>query len=169
MADPRSAGIFAALRAAARQGEERHLVGLVDERERQRVAAALSAEGQVFDEPSTRAALERLAAESFELAVLDLDESRSSSALSAGKELRPFSDLVFLTGADPIRCGEAFAGDAAAVVPRPLPENDALLRAHLRWLASCRRARTRGLLLRNALHRHGEELAEIEPALAKAL
>ena len=169
MADPRSAGIFAALRAAARQGEERYLVGLAPERERQRVAAALSAEGQVFQEPSTRAALDRLAAEPFELAVLDLDEDRTWNALSAGKELRPFSDLVFLMAADPIRSGEAFAGDAAAVVPRPLPDNDALLRAHLRWLASCRRARTRGLLLRNALQRHGEELAAIEPALAKAL
>src|SRR4029453_1259583 len=50
-----------------------------------------------------------------------------------------------------------------------LPENEALLRAHLRWLASCRRSRTRGLLLKNALARHGEELAETEPALAKAL
>ena len=76
---------------------------------------------------------------------------------------------MFLTAADPTRCGEAFAGEAAAVVPRPLPENDALLRAHLRWLASCRRSRTRGLLLRNALQRHGAELAEIEPALAQAL
>ena len=144
-------------------------MGLQPQRERQRVSAALRAEGQVIEESSTRAALERLRAESFELAVLDLDEGRDWSALSAGKELRPFSDLVFVTGPDPTRCGEAFAGDAAAVVPRPLPENDALLRAHLRWLASCRRARTRGLLLRNALHRHGGELAEIEPALAKAL
>jgi DNA-binding NtrC family response regulator len=169
MADPRSAGIFAALRAAAHQGEERHLVGLRPERERQRIAGALTAEGKVLEAPSTRSALELLAAESFELAVLDLDEGQGWSALPAGKELRPFTDLVFVMVADPARCGDAYAAGAAAVVPRPLPENEALLRAHLRWLASCRRSRTRGLLLRNALVRHGDELAETEPALAKAL
>jgi CheY-like chemotaxis protein len=169
MADPRSAGIFAALRAAAHPGEERHLVGLENPRERERVMSALAAEGQLVEARSTRAALDSLAAESFELAVLDLEESPSWSALSVGKELRPFTDLVFLMSADPVRCGECFAADVAAVVPRPLSENDALLRAHLRWLASCRRSRSRGLLLRNALVRHGAELAEIEPALVKAL
>ena len=169
MADPRSAGIFAALRAAAHPGEERHLVGLEAVVERQRVAAALAGEGQVFEAPSTRAGLDRLAAESFELAVLDLEEGRDWSALSAGKELRPFTDLVFLMNADPTRCGECYSADVAAVIPRPLSDNDALLRAHLRWLASCRRSRARGLLLRNALARHGAELAEIEPALVKAL
>jgi CheY-like chemotaxis protein len=169
MADPRSAGIFAALRAAAHPGEERHLVGLENPRERERVMSALAAEGQLVEVRSTRAALDSLAAESFELAVLDLEEGRSWSALSVGKELRPFTDLVFLMSADPVRCGECFAADVAAVVPRPLSDNDALLRAHLRWLASCRRSRSRGLLLRNALSRHGPELTEIEPALAKAL
>jgi CheY-like chemotaxis protein len=169
MADPRSAGLFAALRAAARQSEERFLVGLASERERQRVATALGAEGRVITEPTTRLALERLAAESFELSVLDLDERHGFNPLSAGKELRPFTDLVFLLQGDPARCGEAFAGEVAAVMPRPLPESDALLRAHVRWLASCRRSRTRGLMLRNALARHRDELAELEPALAQAL
>ena len=116
------------------------------------------------------AALERLAAEPFGLAVLDLDEGRSWSALSAGKELRPFTDLVFLMAGwiPSLRRGLRRARPPPCCRGR-CPDNDALLRAHLRWLASCRRSRTRGLLLRNALHRHGEELAEIEPALAKAL
>ena len=83
--------------------------------------------------------------------MLDWIEDARRNPLLGGAELRPFTDLVFLIDGDPIRCGEAFAGEAAAVVPRPLPDNDALLRAHLRWLASCRRSRTRGLLLRNAL------------------
>ena len=169
MADPRSAGIFSALRAAAHQAEERHLVGLTSDSERARISAALSAEGQVVEEISTGAALERLAEESFELTVLDIEERGGLNPLSAGKELRPFTDLIFLMGRDPVRCGEAFAAEAAAVIPRPLPDNDALLRAHLRWLASCRRSRSRGLLLKNALARHGAELTEIEPALAKAL
>ena len=68
----------------------------------------------------------------------------ASIPLSAGKELRPFTDLLFLIEPDPVRSGEAFAAEVAAVIPRPLPEDDALLRAHLRWLASCRRSRTRG-------------------------
>src|SRR4051812_30227055 len=169
MADPRSAGLFAALRTAARQADERYVVGLTSERERQRISTALSAEARVIEEPSTRAALDRLAAESFEVAVLDLEERGSLNPLSAGKELRPFTDLVFLMHGDPPRCGDAFAAEAAAVMPRPLPESDAVLRAHVRWLAACRRSRTRGLLLKNALARHREELAEIEPALAQAL
>src|SRR2546430_873539 len=43
------------------------------------------------------------------------------------------------------------------------------LRAHMRWLAACRRSRTRGLLLGNALRRHRGELVDLEPALESAL
>src|SRR5438045_2301612 len=108
MADPRSAGLFAALRTAARQADERYVVGLSSERERQRISTALTAEARVIDEPSTRAALDRLAAESFEIAVLDLEERGAGvNPLSAGKELRPFTDLVFLMNGDPARCGDA--------------------------------------------------------------
>jgi CheY-like chemotaxis protein len=169
MAESRSAAVLAALRAAAQPEQERHLVGLRDAREQARIADALAPEGRVVREESTRVALERLAIEPFELSVLDLEERDGFNPLSAGKELRPSTDLLFLIAPDPIRTGEAFAAEVAAVVPRPLPEDDALLRAHLRWLAACRRSRTRALLVRNALARHGQELAACEPALAQAL
>ncbi len=169
MAESRSAAVLAALRAAAQPEQERHLVGLREPREQVRIADALAPEGRVVREGSTRIALERLAGEPFELSVLDLEEREGFNPLAAGKELRPFTDLLFLIEPDPVRCGEAFAAEVAAVIPRPLPEDDALLRAHLRWLASCRRSRTRGALLRNALSRHGQELTDREPALAQAL
>jgi CheY-like chemotaxis protein len=169
MGESRSAAVLAALRAAAQPEQERHLVGLRDPREQARVADALAPEGLVVRESSTRSALERLTAETFELSLLDLEEREGFNPLSAGKELRPSTDLLFLIEPDPVRSGEAFAAEVAAVLPRPLPEDDALLRAHLRWLASCRRSRSRALLLRNALALHGQELAECEPALAQAL
>jgi CheY-like chemotaxis protein len=169
MGDSRSARLFAALRAAAHQNGERFLVGLASEDERRRVAMALSAEGRMLEERSTHTALERLAQEPFELSVLDLDERRDRNPLSAGRELRPFTDLVFLMDDDPFRCGEAFAAEVAAILPRPLPDSDALFRAHLRWLAACRRARTRGMLLKNVFVRQQEELTAVEPALAHAL
>jgi CheY-like chemotaxis protein len=170
MADPRSAGLFASLRAAAHVSQERFLVGMGNARERARVAEALSAEGTVLAPESVDEALDRLAEESFELAVFDIDpgEGRRNPA-TAARELRPFTDLVFVADGDPVRSTELFAREAAAVLPRPLPTSDALLRAHVRWLASCRRSRTRGLLLGNALKRHRDELKELEPALEGAL
>ena len=170
MADPRSAGLFAALRAAAHVSQERFLVGMANAKERARVAEALSAEGTVLAPESVEEALDRLAEESFELAVFDVDpvEGRRNPA-TAARELRPFTDLVFVADGDPVRSTELFAREAAAVLPRPLPPSDALLRAHVRWLASCRRSRTRGLLLGNALKRHRDELRDLEPALEGAL
>lgn len=170
MADPRSAGLFAALRAAARVSQERFLVGTGNEKERARIGEALAAEGTVLTADSSEQALDRLAEESFEMAFFDSDpvEGRRNPA-TAARELRPFTDLVFVADGDPVRCTELFAREAAAVLPRPLPASDALLRAHVRWLASCRRSRTRGLLLGNALKRHREELRDLEPALEGAL
>jgi CheY-like chemotaxis protein len=170
MADPRSAGLFAALRTAARVSQERFLVGMESDRERQRISDALAAEGTVVAVASADEALDRLADEPFELAVFDadVDDARRNPA-TAARELRPFTDLVFAIDGDPVRCTELFAREAAAVLPRPLPASDALLRAHVRWLASCRRSRSRGLLLGNALRRHREELRDLEPALEGAL
>jgi CheY-like chemotaxis protein len=169
MADPRSAGLFAALRAAARVTEERFLVGVGDAQERGRLSEELSAEGKVIVTDSVDEGLERLAAEPFEIAIFELAADSPRNAQAVARELRPFTDLVFLCDGDPMRCTNLFAHEAAAVLPRPLPASNALLRAHLRWLAACRRSRTRGLLLGNALRRHREELRELEPALESAL
>lgn len=170
MADPRSAGLFAALRAAARVTQERFLVGISDEFVRRRVVAALAAEGSVLEFASVEEALDTLIDEPFELAVLAIDEAQSRrNVVSAARELRPFTDLIAYVDADAVRATNLFAHEAAAVLPWPLPPSDALLRAHIRWLASCRRSRTRGLLLGNALVRHHDELCEIEPAMAQAL
>src|SRR5947207_3225406 len=169
MADPRSAALFAALRAAARVSEERFLVGVSDPREHARIAEALSAEGTVVALTSPDEALDRLAAEPFEIAVFDVGGAGRRNPVSVARELRPFTDLVFVAPGDPMRCTDLFASEAAAVLPRPLPASDALLRAHIRWLAACRRSRTRGLLLGNALRRHRGELLDLAPALEAAL
>jgi CheY-like chemotaxis protein len=169
MADPRAAGLFAALRAAARVLEERFLVGISDAREHARIAEALSAEGTVIALASADEALDRLAAEPFEIAVFDVGGAGLRNPLSVARELRPFTDLVFVAPGDTVRCTELFAREAAAVLPRPLPSSDPLLRAHVRWLAACRRSRTRGLLLASALRRHRGELVDLEPALEAAL
>ncbi len=163
-----SAAIFAVLRAAARAQEDRLLVGVASDRDRRRVTAALSAEGTVVETGSVRDALSRLEAESFELAVLDLDEG-VPDALATAKERRPFTDLVALQIGDPGTCAVSFSAEVAAVLPRPLPDSDALLRAQLRWLVSCRRSRKRGLLLRNAIASQRSALTATEPALAVAL
>jgi CheY-like chemotaxis protein len=168
MPDSRSRGIHAALRAAARISEDRFVVGVSSDAERRRLVDALAAEGAVVDLPSTREALERLGSETFELAVLDFAEPGVGNPLAAAKERRPFADYVFLDGADPARTGEVYSGEAAALLPRPLPDSDALLRAHLRWLVSCRRARTRGLLIKNAVARHRADIDAAEPALGAA-
>lgn len=170
MADPRSAGTFAALRAAARTNRERFLIGLDDAVERRRLTTALEAEGEVVAEPSAEAALARLDAEPFEIVVLDADAaSGRRDAVTAARELRPFADLVCVTAREPAAMGDLFAQEVAAVLPRPLPGSDALLRAHVRWLAACRRSRSRGLMLGNALARHRDELLALEPALESAL
>src|SRR5262245_33497877 len=118
MADPRSAGVFAALRAAARVARERFLVGISDDKERARVAAALGAEGTVVDLASSEQALDRLAEEPFELAVLELDrEQNRRDPHAAARELRPFTDLVLVGGGDPEHAAELYARDVAAVLP----------------------------------------------------
>lgn len=170
MPGPGSAGLFASLRGAARLTQERFLVGLADAGERARVVTALSAEGVVVELSSAEQALDRLAEEPFELAVLDeegVDAPRDPFATA--RELRPFADVVLLLGGDPERCSDFYAREVAALLTRPLPGSDALFRAHLRWLASCRRARTRELLLGNVITSHLAELEANEPALAGAL
>jgi CheY-like chemotaxis protein len=170
MPGPGSAGLFASLRSAARLTQERFLVGLADAGERARVVAALSAEGSVVELPSAEQALDRLAEESFELAVLEEKTVEAQrDPFATARELRPFADVVLLLAGDPERCSDFYAREVAALLTRPLPESDALFRAHLRWLASCRRARTRELLLGNAIADHRADLEANEPALASAL
>jgi CheY-like chemotaxis protein len=167
------------LRNAARGGQERFLIGLDDPDERQRIAAALTSEGFVLDVGSTSEAMARLADESFDLAILEIPDlpddgsghhsTAGRDPLAASRELRPFSDVVLISDGDPVRCGEAFGHEVAAVLPRPLPEVDALLRAHVKRLAGFRRARTRGLLVMNAFAGVRDELRAVDADLAATL
>jgi CheY-like chemotaxis protein len=158
------------LRNAARGGQERFLVGLADAAERQRVASALSGEGFVQEVASISDALSRLADESFDVAILDVPEQRPGrDPLAATRELRPFTDVVLISESDPAGVGESFGREVAAVLPRPLPEVEALVRAYVKRLAGFRRSRTRGQLVLNAFAGVRDELAEIDAGLAAAL
>ncbi|HEY2730249.1 MAG TPA: response regulator [Polyangia bacterium] len=158
------------LRNAARGGQERFLVGLADASERQRIASALAGEGFVLEVESISEALARLADESFDLAVLDVPEQRTGrDPLAASRELRPFTDVVLIAESDPAICGDAFGREVAAVLPRPLPEVEALLRAYVKRLVGFRRSRTRGQLVLNAFAGIRAELAAIDAGLAAAL
>src|SRR4029077_12415644 len=163
------------LRNAARGGQERFLVALGDGVERPRIAGALNTEGFVLEVESVPEGLARLADESFDLAILDLPDEQLTAAptardpLAAWRELRPFTDLVLIGDGDPLRAGQAFARAVAAVLPKPLPEVDALLRAHVKRLAGFRRARTRGLLVMNASAGIKNELAAEAPELGATL
>jgi hypothetical protein len=158
------------LRNAARGGQERFLVGLADAAERQRIAGALSGEGFVQEVESISEALARLADESFDVAVLDVPEQRTGrDPLAASRELRPFTDVVLIAESDPVGCGDAFGREVAAVLPRPLPEVDALLRAYVKRLVGFRRSRTRGQLVLNAFAGIRAELEAIDAELARAL
>jgi DNA-binding NtrC family response regulator len=168
MAEPGYEEILAAFRAAARLSNERFLVGVAAATERSRVVAALAAEGEVIALTSAEIALERLAEESFELVVLD-QGSVEQNILTAAREIRPFADVVPIIDGDPALAAEMFSREAAAVLPRPLPASDALFRAHLRYLASCRRARTRALMLSHVIAQNRAALRTIEPALEGAL
>jgi CheY-like chemotaxis protein len=159
--------VVEALRAAARLSRERFLVGVADATDRARVSAALAAEGEVVELVSPDAALERLAEESFELVVLDGGEDER--VLVRARETRPFADVVPIIVGDPVRAAAMFASEAAAVLPRPLPASEALVRAHLRYLASCRRARTRALMLSHVISSNRAAIRTVQPALEAAL
>jgi CheY-like chemotaxis protein len=160
--------VLEVLRNAARGAEERFLVGLPDPIERRRVATTLAGEGQVVETPSTAEALARLADESFDLAFLTAPAG-GSDPLATWRELRPFTDVVLIADSDPGRTAEAFGCEVAAVLPRPLPEVEALLRAHVKRLASSRRVRTRGLLVLNAYSGNRGMLEAAAPELAAEL
>ena len=170
MADGVSADLMTALRVASRPAKERYLVGVAVPSERARIVNALAAEGEVVEVNSAQETLDRLAEEPFELVVLDgEDPDFREDAFASARALRPFSDLVPVLSADPARVQAAFAKEAAAVLVRPFPLSDALFRAHVRYLASCRRARTRALMLDHAIARNLESLRTLEPALEAAL
>lgn len=150
-------------------GQDRFLLHAAEAGDAERLKAALSLEGQVVAARSLGEALGLLTEGPFELALLDPErEAHDVDPLAALRELGADVDVVALMEAEPARVSEAFARGAAAVLPRPLPENDALLRAHIRWLASSRRSRGRALALRGVLTRHKEALAA-EPGLSAAL
>src|SRR3954447_11211454 len=163
------------LRNAARGGQERFLVALGDGVERPRIASALNSEGLVLEVGSVPEGLARLADESFDLAILELPDEQLQAAptardpLAAWREMRPFTGLALIGGGDPTRAGQAFGREVAAVLPKPLPEVDALLRAHVKRLAGFRRARTRGLLVLNAYSGIKDELAAEAPELGATL
>ena len=145
-------------------------MGVAVAAERARIVNALSAEGDVVEVPSAQAALDRLSEDPFELVVLDEDDPDSrQDVFAAARESRPYSDIVLVMAADPARVEGAFAKSVAAVLVRPFPGSDALFRAHVRYLASCRRARTRALMLDHAIARNLESLRVHEPALEAAL
>jgi CheY-like chemotaxis protein len=160
--------VIEALRAAARLSKERFLVGVGNVADRTRISASLEAEGEVIELASPDAALERLAEESFELVVLDEGDGERN-LLAKAREIRPFADVVPIIVGDPARAATMFASEAAAVLPRPLPASDALVRAHLRYLASCRRARTRALMLTHVIANNRAALRTVQPALEAAL
>jgi CheY-like chemotaxis protein len=161
------------LQKAARGNEKRFLVGLPDAAERQRIVGALAGEGLVLETTSTADALARLADESFDLAFLTAEPSDDGNAaydtMAAWRELRPYTDLVLIAASDPVRCAEAFGREVAAVFPRPLPDVDVLLRAHIKRLAGSRQIRTRGLLVLNAFSGVRESLQVSAPELSAAL
>ncbi len=184
-ADPKA--VLEHLLNAARGSQRRFLVGLADDDERKRIADIVKDEGAVVEATSTATALLRLADESFDLAFLAIEETREGAErtprssqqppagaadadpLATWRELRPFSDVVLIASSDPERCAEAFGREVAAVFPRPLPEVDVLLRAHVKRLVASRQIRTRGQLVLNAFNGFREALAASHPELTAAL
>ncbi len=159
-----------ALAAAMRSGQDRFAVHATDSAEATRLIAALAFEGQAVGVETLARALALLSDKHLDLAVLDPQrEPHDVDPLAAARELGSDVDIVTLMDADPARVSEAFASGVAAVLPRPLPDNDALLRAHIRWLASMRRSRARAAALRGALARHQAALNHADPGLLAAL
>ena len=112
---------------------------------------------------SVSEALARLADESFDVAVLDVPRARRGPGAirwPPRASCAPSRDRDPDHRQRPVRSGKAFAREVAAVLPRPLPEVDALLRAYVKRLAGFRRSRTRGQLVLNAFGGIRDELAE---------
>jgi CheY-like chemotaxis protein len=169
-ADPKA--VLEHLLNAARGSERRFLVGLPDVPERRRIAAIVAEEGVVVEATSTAEALGHLADESFELAFLSADDAPEAGAgdpLAAWRELRPFSDVVLIAPGEIARCAQAFGREVAAVFPRPLPEVDILLHAHVKRLIASRQVRTRGQLVLNAFNGVRGALVASHPELTQAL
>lgn len=162
--------LFSALGSAVRNGQDRFVVHAVDAPERTRVVGALSLEGAAVVATSMARATECVAEGSLELAVFDIDrEAHDLDPLVACGELGGSVDVVLLMDGDPAKVSDAFVRGAFAVLPRPLPASDALFRAHIRWLASSRRSRARGLALRGVLARYRAEIEGLDKALWAAL
>jgi CheY-like chemotaxis protein len=169
MGDPRLAALFAALRAGFPRDEIRHLVALGDPALRRRVVAALGGGVEIVELDSPEEVPARLSTDAFDLVIIDGDQALPWPAGNESPEHRLSFDLILVMEADPGRCAAAFAAGAVAVLPRPLPTSDVLLRAHLRWLASCKQARRRGAFGRGLTARWAPQLAELAPALGRAL
>ncbi|MCG5051868.1 MAG: response regulator [Myxococcales bacterium] len=170
MSEAPAAELFGALGRAVRSGQERFVLHARVGAEAARLAATMQLEGQIETADSLGQALALLGEQPFDFAVLDPErEALDVDPLEALRELGAKADLAFLMEPAPERVSEAFARGLAAALPRPLPENEALLRAHVRWLISLRRARSRGILLRGLLARHRGILERHEPAMLAAL
>jgi len=138
-AGPKARRTLCSLRSAARLAQERFLVGLADEGERARAwSSSPFRRGPGGGVAFCRAGRSTAGRRTVRLAVLDeegVDAERTPSPPRAS--LRPLADVVLLLRGDPERCSDFYAREVAALLPRPLPGSDALVRAHLRWLASC--------------------------------
>lgn len=162
-----------ALRNAVQGRTPRLRVILPDDDVRRRIAAALSGDGDLVLTASL-GALPSLPAgrdDGADLAIFVGEERGHDVApLTVAAELHPRADLVPLidAGASEV-IGDAFARGAAAVLPLPMEIADALLRAHLRWLAACQRARAVALAVRAAFGAYRGELARDDPRLAAAV
>ncbi|MDX2021864.1 MAG: response regulator [Deltaproteobacteria bacterium] len=158
--------LFLALGSAVRNGQDRFVVHVTDEAERTRVVGALSLEGAALAAESVGRAMACVAEGGLELAIFDVDrEAHDLDPLVACTELGSTADLVLLMDGDPAKVSDAFVRGAFAVLPRPLPTSDALLRAHIRWLASSRRSRVRGVALRGVLARYRTEIEALDKGL----
>ena len=137
--------------------------------ERQRIASALANEGFVLEVESTADALARLADESFDLAFLTLDEEGRAIRSRRRASCAPSPTWCSSPRAIPTAAAPRSAARWPSVLPRPLPEVDALLRAHVKRLAGFRRSRTRGLLVMNAFAGIRPRCGREVPALAAAI
>lgn len=170
MTDSRGGSVFTALRAALRSPDEAVLVNVTGESDRARLVSALGREAQVDVAVTLPDAIDRLGQHRYQLAIIDLPGEVSDVDLGLVlREVGARTEIVAVCAGEPQEVLRAFSMGAHTVLPRPLPDSDALLKAHLRWMTGNRRSRVRGAALRGLLERHRAELAASQPALAAAL
>ncbi len=164
MGDPRLPALLATLRAALPTPDDvRLLIGLPDERERRVVEAALGSARGVTVASGAPDLLRRMEREPHDLVLADVD------SLPAAAAIPPSIERLVVGPGDPDLCARLFSDGATAVLPRPLPSMESLLRAHLRWLIGGWQARRMARLGRPLYAIHAEILRQTAPGLAAAL